>query len=291
LKPNFLSKSSRILPFFLAVGFIILLIPFLFNTTFSNQEMSIEVQYNLLISFIFLLLLVAAFLVVWALKHWGYEQKPWVTLFAAYGLPFLAIVITYIWLQLEQAPLIEGRLINSFFRTTWQALLYFWQVMILLFSFRFLYPAVIPRQILERKHIVIGILTGLGSGLINVYMISVISNLPINQSLALSTSVVPPLLKWSSSILAISLAPYAFERFFRQILVQSWQTRFGSVKGFWLVAVTFALLTFQPTLMLPALCSAILYGLLIQTQPFGTVVIAHAVTNALILFVGWQWVY
>jgi membrane protease YdiL (CAAX protease family) len=291
LKPNFLSKSSRILPFFLAVGFIILLIPFLFNTTFSNQEMSIEVQYNLLLSFIFLFLLVAAFLVVWALKHWGYEQKPWVTLFAAYGLPFFAIVITYIWLQLEQAPLIEGRLINSFFRTTWQALLYFWQVMILLFSFRFLYPGVFSRQILERKHIVIGILAGLGSGLINVYMISVTSNLPVNQSLALSAAVSPPLLKWTSSILAISLAPFAFERFFRQILLQSWQTRFGSVKGFWLVAVAFALLTFQPTLMLPALCSTIIYGLLIQTQPFGTVVIAHALTNALILIAGWQWVY
>ena len=291
MKPNFISKSTRILPFFLVAGLIVLLIPFLFKTTFSNPEMSIEFQYSLLLSFIFLFLLVAAYLVVWALKHWGYAQKPLITLFAAYGLPILAIVITYTWLQLEQAPLIEGRLINSYFRVIWQPLLYFWQVMILLFSFRFLFPGVFPRQILERKHIVIGILAGLGSGLINVYMISVISNLPINQSLALTTAVSPPLLKWTSTILAISLAPFAFERFFRQILQQSWQTRFGSVKGFWLVAVAFALLTFQPTLMLPALCSAILYGLLIQTQPFGTVVIAHAVTNALILFAGWQWVY
>ena len=291
MKPNFASITTRILPIFLAAGLIVLLIPFLFKTTFSNPDMSIEFQYNLLLSFIFLFLLVAAFLVVWALKHWGYRQKPWVTLFAAYGLPFLAILITYTWLQWEQAPLIEGRLINSFFRATWQPLLYFWQVMILLFSFRFLFPSAFPRQVFERKHIVIGILAGLGSGLVNVFIISVISNLPVNQSLALSSAVPPPLLKWASMLLAISLAPYAFERFFRQILLQSWQTRFGSVKGFWLVAVAFALLTFQPTLMLPALGSAILFGLLIQTQPFGTVVIAHAVTNALILFAGWQWVY
>ena len=242
--------------------------------------MNIEVQYNLLLSFIFLFLLVTAFLVVWALKH-GDTAKTMGYPIPAYGLPFFAIVITYIWLQLEQAPLIEGRLMTSFFRTTWQALLYFWQVMILLFSFRFLYPGVFSREILERKHIVIGIFAGLGSGLINVYMISVISNLPVNQSLALSAAVLPPLLKWTSLILAISLAPFAFERFFRQILLQSWQTRFRSVKGFWLVAVAFALLTFQPILMLPALCSAIIYGLLIQTQPFGTVVISHALTNAL----------
>ena len=163
-------------------------------------------------------------------------------------LPLLAIVITYTWLQWEQAPLIEGRLINSFFRATWQPLLYFWQVMILLFSFRFLFSNAFPRQVFERKHIVIGILAGLGSGLINVFIISVISNLPVNQSLALSSAVPPPLLKWASMLLAISLAPFAFERFFRQILLQSWQTRFGSVKGFWLVAVAFAVIDLSTNL-------------------------------------------
>ena len=83
----------------------------------------------------------------------------------------------------------------------------------LLFSFRFLFPSAFPRQVFERKHIVIGILAGLGSGLINVFIISVISNLPVNQSLALSSAVPPPLLKWASCCWQSALPPLPLKDF------------------------------------------------------------------------------
>jgi len=258
---------------------------------FSNPGSSIENQYNILLFSILLFLCFAAYLVVWAFKNWGYTEKPWVTLFTAYGLPFLAILISYVWLQLENAPLIEGRLVTSFFRATWQPLLYFWQVMILLFSLRLLFPRVPSTYPFQLTDILIGILVGLACGLVNVFIISVISNMTAQQNASLTALNPPSLLYWMAIILSLSLAPYALEKFFRQVLMQYWQKRYGISKGFWLVAFSFAVLTFQPVLWLPALCSAIVFGFLIQKQHVSAVVIAHAVTNALILFVGWQWVY
>lgn len=281
----------RILLLTFAAGLLVLMFALLFKSMLINPDIKIEMLYNILLASIFLFLLIAAFLVVRALQHWGYVNKPWVTLMAAYGLPFLVIVITYLWLQMEKAPLIEGRLINSFFQATWQPLLYFWQVMILVFSLRMLFPGTIPRQNFQWESVLVGVLAGLGAGLVNVFIISVLANLTANQT-SLQTSLAPPsLLKWSSILLAISLAPYVVERFFRQILLDAWQSRFGNGKGFWLVAVLFAVVTFQPILMLSAFCSAILLGVLIQRYPFSTILVAHIVINAVLLIAGMQWVY
>jgi len=285
------NPKVRIFSLSLAAILVLLLIAVLFRNLFSNSQWGVEQQFNLLLAMIFLILSISALLVIRALKHWGYSQKPWVTLFAAYGLPLLAIVITYIWLQIEQAPVMEGRLVDSFFKATWQPLFYFWQVMILLFSLQFLFPRNTDNRPFLPKHAAIGILTGLGCGLVSVFIISVISNLPVNQSNAITTATPPSFLRWMTTILALTLAPFVIEKFFRQMLLQTWQIRFGAVRGFWFTALAFSLLTFQPVLLLPALGSALLFSVLIETQPFGTVVIAHALTNAMILLIGWQWVF
>ena len=291
MKRLFLNSTFRILFIAVAAGVFIFLESILFKTTFSNPGNSLESQYNILLFTILLFLSFAAIFVVWAFKNWGYTEKPWVTLFTAYGLPFLAILISYVWLQLENAPLIEGRLVTSFFRATWQPLLYFWQVMILMFSLWLLYPRVPSTHPFQLKDILIGILAGLACGLVNVFIISVISNMTAQQNASLTALNPPSLLYWMTIVLSLSLAPYALEKFFRQVLMQYWQKRYGISKGFWLVAGSFAVLTFQPVLWLPALCSAIVFGVLIQKQHVSAIIIAHAVTNALILFVGWQWVY
>jgi len=291
MKRLFFNPTLRILFIVLTAGAFIFLESVLFKTMFSNPGSSLESQYNILLLTILLFLCFAAFLVVWALKNWGYAEKPWVTLFTAYGLPFLAILITYAWLQFENAPLIEGRLVTSFFRATWQPLLYFWQVMVLLFSLWLLFPRVPSIHPFQLKDIGLGILAGLACGLVNVFIISVISNMTAQQDASLTAITPPSLLHWMTICLSLSLAPFALEKFYRQVLMQFWQKRYGVTKGFWMVAGSFAILTVQPVLWLPALCSAVVLAVMIRKQHVSTIIIAHAVTNALILFVGWQWVY
>lgn len=302
----FLSKAIHKILFILLALAVILL------TFFSNQPASgiralfsnAESQYNLFLLGVLAALFLASFMVIWALRRWGYSGKPWVVLFTAYGLPLLAILVSYIWLRFTDAPLIEGNPISSFFRSTWQPFFFFWQVMVLFFSLNRLFPCDAPDNLgLVKRPLVSGellaaILAGLGSGLVNVYVISVISN---QTALSLAVADPPLLLRWMVVVLSLTIAPYALEYFYRRILADALRERFavspselsqgGERRAFWLTAAAFALLTFQPGLWIPAFISGIVYGLLAHVYNVRAAVIAHGITNALILLIGWQWVY
>jgi membrane protease YdiL (CAAX protease family) len=289
---KFLSRPFlRIFLIVLAAAVFLVSELFLFRLAFSNPDMSLETQYNILLSTIIVFLCFAALLLVWALKNWGYGQKPWVTLIAAYGLPLFAFLVSYVWLRYSNSSLVAGRLVGSYFWATWHPILYVWQVLVLLFSLWLLFPRQDKAPKIEGSHILAGLLAGLGSGLVSVFIISVISNYAAQQAMPLTMAQPASLLRWLTIILSLTLAPIALEGFFRQVLIRDWQIRYGAQKGFWLVALLFALLTFQPALWLPAFISAVVFAFLAQSQSFAAAVMAHTLGNALLLLVGWQWVF
>ncbi len=262
---------------------------FLFQRLFTNQQ-DVDRQYTLLVAFIFFFLSLAALALVWLLRKYNYQNKPWVVLSAAYGLPMLATAISYAWLQFVQAPILADGLAGSLFRATWQPFLYFWQVLVLFFSLWLLFPAqrVAGMTLLKFPA---AVLAGLGCGLVSVFILSVVLNWSSQTARSIAAIDPPLVLRWVTMALALTVAPYAVEGFFRGVLLSGWQGRFGVARGFWMTAGLFALLTFQPALWLPALLSGALYALLVRHQTVVSAMIAHAVTNAVLLIIGWQWVF
>lgn len=258
------SPTLQLQPLWILLSFllVICLQVFLFQPLFNASELDIEGQYSLFVAFIFLILLLSAFLVVWLLRKYKYQDKPWVTIVAAYGLPVMATLISYLWLTFTRAPVLAGGLAGSLFRATWQPFLYFWMAMILFFSVWFLFPAAGQPARLEIKHILPAILGGLGCGVVNVFMLSIILNWSTQQAAPISAIDPPVILRLVTILLSLTVAPYALEGFYRHILLSSWQARFGEMRGLWLVAAAFAFLTLQPALWLPALLSGVVFGLL-----------------------------
>ncbi|OJX39948.1 MAG: hypothetical protein BGO78_14265 [Chloroflexi bacterium 44-23] len=263
---------------------------FLSQRFFANQKVALERQYTLLVALIFFFMALAALALVWLLRKYKYREKPWLVLSAAYGLPLLATAISFTWLMFVQAPILAGGLAGSLFRATWQPFLYFWQVMVLFFSLRLLFPV---RQIsgIPLQKLPAAVLSGLGCGVVSVFILSVLLNWSNQAARSLAAIDPPAVLRWVTMALALSVAPFAAEGFFRQILLSGWQARFGGTKGFWMVAGLFAFLTFQPALWLPALISGVAFSLLVRYQSLTSAMIAHAVANAVLLIVGWQWVF
>lgn len=256
---------------------------------FSAQ--GVEGQYALLAALIFIFLSFSALAVVWLLKKYQYHQKPWVVLVAAYGLPLLATIISYFWLQLQDSPVVAGSLGSSFFRATWQPFFYFWMAMVLFFSIWLLFPVAEREQMrIEKNQLLPALLTGLGCGLVSIFIVSVLLNWSSQAARPLAAIDPPSVLRWVTIAASLSLAPFALEGFFRQVLLQRWQTAYGEKRGFWLVAGLFALSTLQPALWLPGLISGALFARLSLRYSAGGAVIAHFVCNAVLLIAGWQWV-
>lgn len=290
LKNRISTKANWLLILLAAFIGLVWLQSFLFQRFFANQKVALERQYTLLVALIFFFMALAALALVWLLRKYNYREKPWVVLSAAYGLPLLATAISYAWLTFVQAPILADGLAGSLFRATWQPFLYFWQVMVLFFSLWLLFPARLVDGIALQK-LPAAVLSGLGCGVVSVFILSVLLNWSNQAARSLAAIDPPAVLRWVTMALALSVAPFAIEGFFRQILLSGWQARFGGTKGFWMVAGLFAFLTFQPALWLPALISGVAFSLLVRYQSLTSAMIAHAVANAVLLIVGWQWVF
>lgn len=290
LKNRISTKTNWLIILLAAFVGLVWLQSYLFQRFFASQKLEVDRQYTILAALVFFFLALAALLLVWLLRKYNYRDKPWVVLSAAYGLPLLAILITYAWLKFMQAPILADGLAGSLFRATWQPFLYFWQVLVLFFSLWLLFPA---RKVdgIPLPKLPAAVLAGLGCGVVSVFILSVLLNWSTQTARSIAAIDPPAVLRWVTMALALTVAPYAVEGFFRQVLLSSWQGRFGVIKGFWMTAGMFAFLTFQPALWLPALLSGALYALLVKHQSLVSAMIAHAVTNAVLLIVGWQWVF
>jgi membrane protease YdiL (CAAX protease family) len=250
-----------------------------------------DLQYNLLMLVVLAALPIVGFVVVWALRHWGYTARPWPVVFAAYGLPLLAALITYIVLQSADAFIVQGTLMDSFFRSTWQPLFLYWQALILLFAVQLLFPGKAWRGSVQTVDWSVGLISGLGCGIISAFLLSLLTQWQIQLPVVFNPPDPPGILHTLMPVVALVLLPLALESFFRGVLLEIWIMRFGWRRAVAFTAILSALLTFQPALFLPAGISAVVFALLRRERHFFAVVLAHVLTNAVIFLLGWQWVF
>jgi hypothetical protein len=90
--------------------------------------------------------------------------------------------------------------------------------------------------------------------------------------------------------IALAVAPWAEETFFRGRLLPLWQTKMG-VWGMLLAAAIYATLQLRPLLWLPAFILAVGLSLVMRASGrLAPAILAHIVFNLLMLLVGWQMV-
>ncbi len=145
--------------------------------------------------------------------------------------------------------------------------------------------------------VAVGLLAGLGLGVLAAFLYSLTASLfGIETWISVfqfQGSERP--LAWFSLLnffLAITLAPWAEERFFRGLVWETWQARLGPRAAQLASAALFATLQFRPLLWLPAFVVGLVLVELIRPPQRGQpvdllpAVLAHAVCNAVLFLLG-----
>jgi membrane protease YdiL (CAAX protease family) len=283
----FHSKPIRWLGvFFLLVtglGAFFFLLPQLMDLPDSSARLS----YNLILAIVLLLLPLAALVVVWALRVWGYREKPWTVLVSAYVLPLLAVLIIHLRLQAADSPLLAGGLSANVFRSTWQPLYYLWQGFVLLFSGWLLFPSQAGKRGMSLRDVARGLLTGLGVGLGAAFFCSIVIHQFRLSGRLLAAPEPPGLLWWAVLGGALTLSPYAVQRFYRIILEPRWGEIWSERTVVLLTAALFALVQARLLLLPAAFAAGLAFSILYRRAGFWAAAAGHAVFNGVLFGVGW----
>ncbi|MEW6181080.1 MAG: CPBP family intramembrane glutamic endopeptidase [Chloroflexota bacterium] len=138
-----------------------------------------------------------------------------------------------------------------------------------------------------------GLLGGGSIALLMTYLFS-ITRAWLESSLAAANLTQPleiaPLIRWTTLLIGILIAPWAEERFFRGELIHRWQSRLGLWGAAFASAGLFATLQFRPLLWLPAFLAGLALAWLANAHgSLKPAILAHAVINGLLFVLGWQW--
>lgn len=154
---------------------------------------------------------------------------------------------------------------------------------------------------LDRKTMLCAIVSGIGLYLVNLFFgfisielalrildFDLVQEMIMREQLGakmLLASNKPPIFFGMVLLLTVG-APIGEEMFFRGLLVGFWKKHLGAKKAIFFSALIFGLLHFYTLQFIPVLISGILLGVLfLKTGNVLVPIIAHSVTNCLVLFV------
>lgn len=244
-------------------------------------------QYNLILAILLVFLPLAAFLVVWALRFWGYRGKPWTVLVTAYALPLLAVIIIHFRLMAVDSPLLAGGLSANLYRSTWQPLYYLWQTFVLLFSGWFLFPRSGAVKGASFKEMMAGLVTGLGLGIGGAFFCSILIHQFRLSGRVITTPDPPGLLLWMVLAVGLTLSPYAVQYFYRTILEPYWSKTYSEPVVILMTAAVFALVQARMLLIPVGFAAGLGFSLLFRRTALWPTVAAHAVFNLILFGLGW----
>ncbi len=179
-----------------------------------------------------------------------------------------------------------------------QPWVFLWQALFLAVFVTFQFWQSRPGRLLKAAPLTIdtylaGPLAGLGLWLVAYFCYNLLTppapHVP-DPSIPTTLAALPFALHAAVIFIALAVAPWAEETFFRGRLLPSWQSKMG-VWGMLLAGALFATLQFRPLLWLPAFILAV--GLSFVTRASGRLapaILAHIVFNLMMLLVGWQMV-
>ena len=185
----------------------------------------------------------------------------------------------------------------------WRPWVFFWQVLVLIFAVR-IAPASptittdksqtsawkqtlswIGRNLPTGRSLVAGLLSGLALWLIYTFIQSMAVSFSepwLDLGNTAATSLTFPMFV-ILAVVSLTLAPWAEEVFFRELLLDHWRTRMPPVLANLSAAAIFAFLPVRPLLWVPAFLLGIGLGLLRQRSGLSAAILAHILFNALML--------
>lgn len=154
---------------------------------------------------------------------------------------------------------------------------------------------------LERRTVIDGLLSGIGLYVVNTVLgmasvwvalrffdYDLVQNLMVRERAGVTLLLTSnkPLVFFGTALLLTIGAPLGEELFFRGLLVDMWQKRYGTKKAVLLAALIFASLHFYVLQFIPVLISGVLLGILfVRSKSVRVPIIAHATVNGLVLAV------
>jgi membrane protease YdiL (CAAX protease family) len=296
-----LKKSTSYIIGFAAAAALILLVWLLLRLAFSSPTFSIEAKMALLagLALLFLLAGLGGISIVLRRRTDTLQSIPILLVLAlAYLVPALAFVL----------PEVLSRRFNSSDPVVQQAAgqpwVFLWQALILAVFVAFQFwqesraaPAGTSRPLrvapLTFDTYLAGPLAGLGLWLVAYFCYNLLTppapHVPDPTVLATLPGL-PFALHAAVIFIALAVAPWAEETFFRGRLMPFWQKNMG-IWGVLLAAAVYATLQFRPLLWLPTFILAIGLSLVIRASGrLAPAIMAHIVFNLLMLLVGWQMV-
>jgi membrane protease YdiL (CAAX protease family) len=289
------TRISRWRPalYFLAGGLLLMLLALGVITALdSDLDWSAETRLALLF---LLTLLVLGF----SVGGFGYVLRQakfspiMITLALAYGLPALVYALLGGALQtrfdpfsaaLQQLSLLPGLFLG-------QPWLYLLPTLTLAFVGS---PNILPVPV-ERSgqlpSISVGLLAGgllgLAAGFAYSLSAAIVESGPAADILTRSSEL-PLLVRLVTLLVAVLIAPWAIERFFRGELLARWQPYLGRTGAALATAALYATLQFRPLMWLPAFLVGLgLAGLVQHTGRLREAIAAHAAANLVLYFLGW----
>jgi membrane protease YdiL (CAAX protease family) len=277
------SSVGRIIRFVFIFLFVAAAVFLLLRRMNWQSLKSANLQYNLVLAILMVFLPLAALLVVWALRFWGYRGKPWTVLVTAYGLPLLAVIIIHLRLMAVDSPL----LVDGLYRSTWQPLYYLWQTFVLLFSGWFLFSRSGAVKVASFKEMMAGLVTGLGIGVGAAFFCSILIHQFRLSGRVITTPDPPGLLLWAVLAVGLTLSPYAVQYFYRTILEPYWAKTYSEPVVVLMTAAVFALVQARLLLLPVGFAAGLGFSLLFRRTALWPAVAAHAVFNLVLFGLGW----
>ena len=290
---------------FLAVAALIALVWLPLRLAFSSVHFSVEAKLALLAGLALLFLLVGlAGLQIVIHRRRGQTERPLqgipvlLVLGLAYLVPVLAFVVPVV---LDGLSNLSDPVLQQAAGQPW---VFLWQALILAVFTAFQFWQQSRTQPAESGHLLkmaplsfdtllSGPLAGLGLWLVAYFCYNLLTPRPPHlpgASLPAGLPALPFALHAAVIFIALAIAPWAEESFFRGRIQPLWQSKMG-VWGLLLAAAFYATLQFRPLLWLPAFILALGLGLVTRLSGrLAPAILAHMVFNLLMLLVGWQMV-
>ncbi len=224
--------------------------------------------------------------------HFGMTLPAWALILLAYGLPLVLLLLPE-WAVFLSRPADGGwqSLLGAAGLSVGQPWLFLWQAVVLA-SYHPTHPvaAISSKATLPRNWLVaLSLLTGLGLWLVSMYVFGLIAAQSFLHSTGAPAPPLPPVLSIPFGLVAVLLAPWAEESFWRAELFQRWTKPLGLYGSALVTAVLFAALQFRPLLFLPAFLLGLGLALITHhTQRLYPAVLAHMLFNALMLLLSWN---
>lgn len=224
--------------------------------------------------------------------RFGMELPAWALILLAYGLP-LALLLLPEWIIFLSRPATGGwkSLLGAAGLSAGQPWLYLWQAVVLA-GYRLTRSTDVSSRPAPPQAwlIAFSLLIGLGLWLVGMYVFALMTAQPVVLiSGALTPPALPPVLAIPFGLVAIFLAPWAEESFWRGELLQRRITSPGVIGSALMTSALFAALQFRPLLFLPAFLLGLGLALLAHhTQRLYPAVLAHMIFNILMLLLGWN---